>query len=184
MKLDIPHIYGDMLEIYNGNIDFSGTPDEIVRRLQQAQLGQMSMTCYRCMRMCNLPEAEIDMSGTPCTDHCHGGLHQRVMGPAFPVLAIYCQLLVLLRVLMFIHDNSALFDETVIDRLTHGIYRLFPLRSSPAHMGFGLIERDRQYLMGVDKERAEIIADPRAIYAHVVSVLSTVITEPQRAQSS
>ena len=83
---------------------------------------------------------------------------------------------------IWFHENVLQQKRTVFEMLFQPAkYRLFDFEVSPEAMGFALVERRRRYIMGVNLERAAIIADPHAVLQMVCAQLQAVRTRPEHA---
>lgn len=122
------------------------------------------------------------MTGTPCTDYSAAnnnrpGLH----GKTLPVLLCWSQIIQRLGVPAWIHENVLGQPVDVLRGLFGADYDLRDFVLSPAMVGFALVERQRRYVLAIDKSKAEYVCDPAVLLNYITSNLKLISTEPRHA---
>ena len=79
---------------------------------------------------------------------------------------------------MFVHENVQGQPFSLFQSMFGEAYHLFDLEVNPAMFGFGLLSRDRRYVLGFHKTRTRLLADPLVLLGRVSSQLSLWTTCP------
>lgn len=180
LHLDSACVFGDMTAACP--IDWPADP---MAKIALAKASPMSgmLWCYRHHRYCPLRCTSLDVTGTPCVDYSLMSLSRKgIYGPTFPILVVWSELMQRLGVPIWFHENVLGQPRWVFDVLFDPCrYKIFDFEVTPEMVGFGLVERKRRYLMGVDTQRLQIVAHPGLVLDHVLQRLRQVRTRPEHA---
>lgn len=119
--------------------------------------------------MCEFPAAQVDVSGSPCLPWSRASGQKRLgrSHPLVGLLVAWCAALRRRPVLVALHENVVGFDGKVLSELLGDMYEIAQLNVSPAQIGFGFMERRRQYHILALRSGARIVGDIQALYEAV-----------------
>lgn len=176
-----PCLFGDILGHVAGAADVHGGFLNVA-----ALLGQLPLTwgawCYSHCQVCSVPEAEVDVSGPPCTDFSPQGLRRGIQGPTMVAFLCWARLVCAstqLRLVVF--ENVPEFPQWLLEFAFASQFWLHRLHGSPEDCGFGLARRDRVYVLMVHKHRATLAHCPHELHQVMVTRMAHVQTRPCHA---
>ena len=180
LALDVQCVFGDLLESCPEAVWPTGINERVIMSRTTPMIGHA--WCYRHRKQCATRNVALNMTGTPCTDYSMANQsRQGIAGKTFPVLLWWSETVRRHKVPIFIHENVLQQPYEIFNDLFMGEYDILSLEISPGMVGFSLVERRRRYLLGLRKDSAELIADPRVVLQRAVACLSSTVTSPRHA---
>lgn len=176
-----PCLFGDIRGHIAGAADVQGSFLNVA-----TLLGQLPLTsgawCYSHGQVCSVPEAEVDVSGPPCTDFSPQGLRRGIQGPTMVAFICWARLVCAsTRLRLVVFENVPEFPQWLLEFAFASQFWLHRLHGSPEDCGFGLARRDRVYVLMVHKRRAILAHCPHELHRVMVSRMAHVQTLPWHA---
>lgn len=174
-------LFGDIRDHIANSASVFGSFEQVM-----SQLGLLPLTpgawCYRHGRMCGIRDAEVNVSGPPCTDFSPQGLRRGIQGPTMVAFLCWARLVCAstqLRLVVF--ENVPEFPQWLLEFAFGHAFWLHRIAVSPSDCGLGLVRRDRVYVLMIPKQRAILTHCPHEMHDLMVASMAHVQTVPGHA---
>jgi hypothetical protein len=147
--------------------------------LQQAPL-RSSVYCLRSRTLCQPEGVSFCVSGSLCTPYSSSGPQARLEHSESHLFYLWARLHTLRRTPVLFHENVPGFPVSWA-RLCLPDHIIIVLDVSPEHVGFEFLSRRRQYIIGVHRQRAQLVANIESVYEFLCSKLQKNDLHPGHA---
>ncbi|CAL1165999.1 unnamed protein product [Cladocopium goreaui] len=155
--------------------NFVPDPTDKLARLQGFQARKAFFENLKVVSSCPCcgefprPEADMDVTGSPCQPFSSDGVGMGREDPRIVCLIAYSRVHRARGTKALIHENVERFEAELLSELFPE-YRIFEVHSEPSHCGFPFLRRPRVYHLLV-REDVQLLADPVKVYSKLAASL-------------
>lgn len=127
--------------------------------------------------MCDWPEVDLQVEGSPCVDWSSVGKCQGRQGPNSKALLSALFTVARSQPRCYIHENVPNFDVSIIEAVLGQMYNITTIEVSPADAGHVECGRSRVYTVCVHKTRCNVLMPVDLMYYKMLMPLMDTVVE-------
>ena len=116
---------------------------------------------------CQIPAADMDVTGTPCQDFSGCGNGQADQGPQMAIFLLWCHIILSRQTAILVHENVPEFWEALLHQHLGQCYWIYSCVMDCGEVGFRLMSRKRRYTIMYYKTKCRPLCHPVDLYMHL-----------------